>query len=189
MGYDIPTREPNTVTAGDLWTWTRSLPDFKAGDGWALSYALTSSAALITLTGSASGDDHLISVAAATTAAYAAGTYSVQGYVTKATERYTVYRGDIEIRPNLAAASSGYDNRSHARKVLDSIEAAILTVSGGTVSSWSGLDESWTRKSLPELIEAREKYRAELRAEENRERIARGLAPKGRIQVRFVTPT
>jgi len=109
MPAAIPTSEPPFLTAGDTWTWTRSFPDYPASSGWELSYALTSSTAQVAITASASGDDHLVSVAAAITAAYTAGDYSWQAYVTLDAERYMVDSGRVTVRPNLAAASSGYD--------------------------------------------------------------------------------
>jgi hypothetical protein len=127
MSAAVPTSEPPFLTAGDTWTWTRSFPDYPASSGWELSYALTSSTAQVTITASASGDDHLISVAAATTAAYTAGDYSWQAYVTLDAERYMVDSGRVTVRPNLAAASSGYDGRSAAAKALAAIESFLAT--------------------------------------------------------------
>ena len=105
MAHQVPTYEPDTITAGDLITWKKSLGDYPAGESWTLSYALTNSAAQITFTGTADDDDHLISVSAATSAAWAAGTYSIQGYVTKALERYLVYK---ERHQNTAQPSHGF---------------------------------------------------------------------------------
>lgn len=38
MAFTVPETEPDTITAGDLWTWTKSLPDYSASDNWTLSY-------------------------------------------------------------------------------------------------------------------------------------------------------
>lgn len=186
MAHSIPTVEPDEITAGDLVTWKKSLPDYPAGDGWILSYALVNSAGYISITGTADDDDHLISVAATTTAAYPAGTYTIQGYVTKAAERYRVYKGDIIIRPDLAQATGGLDNRSHARKMLDLIEAALEALTAGTMRSTSILGTTYTRKDEEALSRLRDRYLTEYRAEQNAERLAAGKKPRGRILSRFV---
>ena len=73
------------------------------------------------------GDTHLVTVAAATTAGYAAGVYDIVGVVVKAAEKYVVYDGIFEVLTNPATAGA-YDPRTHARRVLDLIEAAIYPV-------------------------------------------------------------
>jgi len=127
MTVAVPTAEPAFLTVGDTWTWKRSFSDYPASAGWELTYALTTSTARILIAAAADGDDHLVSVAAATTAAYAAGDYSWQAYVTLDAERYMVDGGRVTLRPNLAAASSGYDTRSTARQMLDAIESYLAT--------------------------------------------------------------
>lgn len=187
MAHQVPTYEPDQITAGDLITWKKALGDYPAGESWVLSYALTSSSAQITFTGTADDDDHLISVAAATSAAWAAGTYSIQGYVTKGTERYQVYKGDIKILPNLATASSGLDDRSHVKKTLDLLEATMEALAAGTMTSTSVLGTTYTRKNMhTELIPAIEKYKVWYRQEQDAERVNQGKKPRGRIVTRFV---
>ena len=67
------TVEPKRITAGDSVTWTRSLSDYPASSGWVLSYALINAAGKISITATASGADHLISVSATTSVGWAAG--------------------------------------------------------------------------------------------------------------------
>ena len=93
------------------------------GAGWALQYTLVSTTAAYSIIATASGDDYAITVPASTTTAWAAGRYALTEYVTDGTERYTLATSTVMIAANLAAASAGIDNRTHARKVLDSIEA------------------------------------------------------------------
>ena len=186
MAHQIPTAEPNEITAGDLITWKKTLGDYPAGDGWALTYALTSASAQETLTSSADDDDHLVSETAANSANYAAGTYAIQGYVTNGAERYKVYEGDIIIHANLAAASSGLDKRSHAKTMLDLIETSLEALAAGTMRSTSILGTTYTRKDEGELTQLRNRYLTEYRNEQNAERIRAGKKPKGRILSRFV---
>lgn len=190
MAYDVPDIEPASVTAGDLVTWTRSLQDFPASDGWVLTYALTKTSVRITITGTASGSDHLVSVAKATTANWSAGTYTAQGYVTKSatSERYQVFNGIIQVATNLAAQSSGYDGRSHAKKCLDAIEAVLESRASKTIQSWSGLEQSFSLIPTSELMTMRDKYRVEYQNELAAERVAQGLGNRRNVFVRFTTP-
>lgn len=190
MAYDVPDIEPASVTAGDLVTWTRSLQDFPASDGWVLTYALTKTSVRITITGTASGSDHLVSVAKATTANWSAGTYTAQGYVTKSatSERYQVFNGIIQVTTNLAAQSSGYDGRSHAKKCLDAIEAVLESRASKTIQSWSGLEQSFSLIPTSELMTMRDKYRVEYQSEIAAERVAQGLGNRRNVFVRFTTP-
>ena len=100
---DIPSKEPSEIVAGDYLTWKISAGDFPASAGWVLTYALVKSGSLIEITATASGDDHLVAVAADTTKTWSAGAYKYQGYFTKAAERYMRRQGTIEIKPNYAA--------------------------------------------------------------------------------------
>lgn len=184
MAHEIPYAEPLSVTVGDLVTWKRTLSDYPATT-WTLTYALTKSGTQITITGTASGTDHLVSVAKATTANWTAGTYAIQGYVTSGSERYQVFSGTITLLPNLAAQTGGYDNRSHAKKVLDAIETVLESRAGKEVLSWSGLEQSFSLIPTADLITMRDKYRVEYQAEQAADNIARGLGNKRNVFTRF----
>lgn len=124
MAAPVPTIEPTAVTAGDTVTWTRSLGDYPANASWVLNYRLINALGKIDIVATASGADHLVTVTAANSAAWQAGTYTWQAFVTKAAERYTVGSGSIVVKPNLAAQAAGFDSRSEARKAYDAIKAA-----------------------------------------------------------------
>lgn len=185
---DIPTREPDSIQAGDTLTWKRSLSDYPASS-WVLSYRLTSTTAqLATIAASADGDDHLVSVAPATTAAWAAGDYELRGQAYNATTgaKHTVFVADVKILADLMAENaSGNDQRSHAVKTLAAIEATILTLAGGTNATISVDGETYSRKNLEELERVRGRYRTEVAAEEELERINRGLKSSRVYKTRF----
>lgn len=184
MAADTPKTIPAQITAGDTARWQRSYPDYPASAGWSLAYYLVSSSAQITFTSTADGDAHLVLVPATTTDDWAAGEYHFQEYATKAGERYTLATGVIRILPNFAAATSGRDARSHASKVLDAIEAWLESR-----SSWAAevAVAGRTLKQMPvsELFELRDRYRAEVKREEQAARIAQGLAGGHRVLCRF----
>ena len=115
--------EPEKLTAGVTWKWKKTLSDYPASE-WSLCYYLRKDGAGIsTFNASADGDTFETTVTAAISAVYAAGVYDFIGIVSKGSEKYLVFDGIVEVLPN-PTASAAYDPRTHARRVLDLIEAA-----------------------------------------------------------------
>ncbi len=201
MSAAIPTAAPALLTAGDTATWQICLGDYRAGDGWALTYSFNKrgSGYRIAITSSASNDEHLVSVDATTTAGWLAGTYDGQGYATKAAERYLVWLGSLTILPNFATADTDYDSRSTARKILESIEAAILKTSraqeagaAGGIVEWSAEGLSVKRATpealLAELTRQRDRYASIVATEELKAARAAGRGTGRRILTQFRNP-
>lgn len=186
MAQTVPTSEPASVVAGDTVAWTRSLADYSAADGWVLKYRLINASGKIDITASASGADHAVSVAAATTAGWSAGDYTWQGYVEKAAERYTVGSGAVVIKPDLAAESAGFDTRSAARKALELLDAALVTHGA---NAWTQEYEIAGRrmkfKSAADFMAWRDKLKAEVAREDAADRLAAGLGSGTKLYVRF----
>lgn len=145
-----------------------------------LAYKLVGPTAVLSITGTADGDAHSVTVAAATSAAYVAGRYSVHEYVSRSAERFTLATGVLTVLANLAAATTGADLRSHAEKMLAAIEAwlerkaptsASIEIAGRKISNYP----------LPELLALRDRYRAEVARERQ---IANGGTPS-RLLLRF----
>ncbi len=186
MAQTVPTAVPDTFTAGDTISWKITLTDYPADDGWVLKYRFINAAGKFDITATADGADHLVSVAAATSAGYAAGTYSYQAYVEKGTNRHTVDTGSAIVKPNLAAQSAGYDNRSIARKTLEAIEAAMVAHgSKAWMQEYSIAGRTMKFRSVAEFMAFRSKMQQEVRAEEAAERIARGESAGNKLFVRF----
>lgn len=170
---DIPNRAPAELRAGDTARWTRDLGDYPASQGWTLSYTLVTSTAAHSFSATANGDAFDVTVAAAVTAAWAAGHYQLQEYVAKSGERYTLATTPLRILPNLAAVVSGLDVRSHARKVLDAINA-WLEAKAPTAASFEIAGRKLQNYSLADLLALRDRYRAEVAREDQ---VAAGGAP------------
>lgn len=186
---DVPTIEPEAIQAGDTLTFSKSLPDYPADQSWVLTYYLvkeSSAGTGLNFAASASGSDHLVTVAATTTAAWTAGNYRMIGRVSKDGEKYTVYEGSVTILPDLASAA---DFRSHAKKVLDAIETALETVAS---AGWAELEvEGFRGKRFnhSDLLTLRDRYRAEYQRELDAKRAAAGLPSRSRILTRFCKPS
>jgi len=184
MAHTVPTSEPVSVRAGDTWTWTRSLPDYPATD-WTLTYTLWTADGVVSIVASADGATHAVDVPPATTAAYAAGRYTFFFIVRDCTEIYTVGTGVMQVLPAVGAAQ---DTRTHARTMLDAINAMIEgRASDGDLdvvrTSIGGRDTEW---DLETLLKMRQQYAASVAAEDAAQRVARGEGSGRMVQVRFV---
>lgn len=185
MSATVPTIEPASFRAGDFLTWLKSLPDYPANAGWTLAYTLINATVKITIAASASGAEHLVSVPAATTAGYAAGTYQWMARVTKATEIYTVGSGSMIVQPNLAALTT-FDGRSHAKKMLEVIEAACEGRASSTQLELEINGRRVRHMGPEELITWRSFYAAEVAKEAEAESFARTGINRRKIGVRCI---
>lgn len=190
MSESLPIVEPDGFVSGDRVRWTRSITVLGVlrdpADSWVLSYSLVSPDTKLTLTGSDNGDGtHLIDLPAATTADYPPGVYAWQAYVSKTTDRFLVGKGSICIEPNFSALTS-YDGRTWARRMLSLVEKMIEGKGSRTdVASHTLGGHSLTRYSPAELMEWRDRLRAEVGKQDRAERVRRGLGHGGNIRVRL----
>lgn len=184
MSLPIPTTEPAAIIAGDTTQWQISLADYPATSGWVLKYALASSAGGIAITSAASGGDHLVSLTAAITGAYAAADYKFQKYVEKGSgatlERVTLDSGAVTVIARLSGAT---DTRSQNRRILDAINTAIEGRASRTDLEYEISTGSSTRKikslTVDQLLLARERYTLIVWREQNPGQ----LAPQIRLNV------
>lgn len=181
----LPDREPAAVVAGDTVRWRRRLPEHPTADGWTLKYRLINAANRYDIVASVQGDEFLVEASAATTAAWAPGTYAWQAYVERPGERHTVGGGTLAVKPNLAAQSAGYDTRSHARRALEAIEAVLERRASEAHLEYEIAGRRLRFIPVAELLALRDRYRMEVRAEEDAERAAAGLASRNKIRVRL----
>ena len=187
-----PTTEPALLYTGDTWAWERALSDYPASAGWVLNYVLVNATHRIpatsgTIQSTASGDAHAISVAAATTAAYTAGDYTWQAFVTKAAERYTVGQGKLKVRAGLTTASTASDQRTQAQIALDAATTALATytASQGHVQEYEIAGRRMRFRSVKELRELVNYWANEVQKEADAENIRRGLGASRKIFTRF----
>lgn len=166
---NYPTREPAQLTLGDRWLWKRTdLGVDYPPASYALKYVLRrhDTGAEIEITANESGADYLVEVASATTALYTAGRYSRTAYIIRSSdsERLVVGTDTVEVIANRDASAA--DPRSHARKVLDAIEAVIENRATVDQQEYSIAGRSLKRMEIGDLTKFRDKYRAEVQSEE-----------------------
>lgn len=170
---NYPEKEPEELIAGDRWAWKRT--DLNADYDNSL-YTLKYSARLegvsgtssieIEITASASGNDYLIEVAAATTAAYTVGTYHWQAYITRDSdsERVTIQDGIFRIIADRDEATT--DPRTHAKITLEAIEAVIENRATKDQMSYTIAGRSLGRMEIEDLMKFRMTYKAEVAVED-----------------------
>lgn len=165
------------LVAGDSLNFTTTVASYLASAGWVLKFRLVPRAAggtAISLTSVASGDDHQTQVAAATTAAWAAGEYGWSSWVEKAGEVYTVESGQITITPDPRQVAGGTDLRSEAEAALDAVNAMLKGKAATAVMQYRINDREVRSYSIPELIQ----LRSMLLTLVGKERRAAGIADK-----------
>ena len=188
---NYPTQEPGALASGDRWVWKR--PDLVGSYPTSL-YSLTyefqddaggGSANAFTITAVEITDAYIVEVASATTAAYSPSTYRWSAFITKTSDsqRVTVDTGFLTVEANYANTTA--DQRSHAKKVLDSIQAVMENRATIDQSSFSIAGRSLSRMSVDELFAYRDRYQTEYNAEIKRARIKNKKPTGNMIGVRF----
>jgi hypothetical protein len=181
---DIPTAVPASVNAGDTIQWTRSISDYPASSGWALSYVLINAAGKISIAGSASGADFAVTVAAATSALWTPGTYDWREQVSKAGEVFTTGSGRITVAPSFTTNAT-LDNRSKARQDLEMIDARLGGSTLNLVAEYEIAGRRVKNYSIDELLVLRDRYAGMVAKEDAAANVAAGLPDRRRAYVRF----
>ena len=126
------TAVPDTITAGDSYAITLSLSDYPATAGWSLSYALAG-AAVLTVTSTASGANHLLTLTAAQTATLGDGLYQYRVRAAQGSTVETVTTGTCTVVADVGALAAG-EGVSYWQCLKDAAQDALLAmVTGGGV--------------------------------------------------------
>jgi hypothetical protein len=179
------------LIAGDTLDFLDSVPEYPPADGWTLAYRLvprfTSPVqAPIDITASTSGSDYRVQAAAGVTATWAAGYYTWSRWVEKAGPiRQSLGSGQIRILENPAAAVAGFDGRTSARKVFDSITAVIEGRATKDQEEYSIAGRSLKRTPIEDLLVLRDRYFTEVQNEEAAAGISAGQGNPRNFGVRF----
>ena len=185
---DTPTNEPLELRAGDTWAWRREdlASDYPAHT-WTLTYRFKNAASGFEIVASADGTNFAVSVAASTTATYTAGTYAWAAQVVNGTTKYTVDSGTLVVLANLfsGTATAANDQRTHAQIVVDAIEAVIEGRAAKDQQEYAINGRMLKLMPVADLLRFRQLYKAELAAEQARERLRNGLGVGSGLQVRF----
>lgn len=114
--------EPKKLHAGDSVTWSREASAYPSADGWSLCFALRGPGSLDVA--STDGEPYQFRMTSSETRALPPGPYHWACYAIRDDERATLAAGRMEILADLMQAGV-IDGRSHARRMLDLIEAVL----------------------------------------------------------------
>jgi hypothetical protein len=182
---------PSEFRAGDFVSWTEY--DAPTGATAIRAYLRTSAASGAIVDATASGSNWAFAVDAANTAGLIAGDYLAQFVATVATKPVTYREVAFKVLPSLAYTGSptAIETRSAARIRLDTVEAAIDALTTGAQEYQIGVGSGGRRvrrADLKDLIEWRDRLKAEVRAEERADAIANGKGDPDILYTRF-TPS
>ena len=194
--------EPTEIIIGDTTTWIRrkvqasyenddgtiEYVDIKASEGWTLKFTAAGALGIFSLTASAdtdNADDFKFTATAAISAAYVAGDYKWQLVATKTTIRYTIDMGTVTLLDNISVRAALYDNRSHAKKVLDAIEAVIENRATQDQMSYQIGGRQLSKTPISDLLRLLVFYKNEYGDELALENISKGRGTGRKILARF----
>ncbi len=140
------------------------LAAYPAQDGWALTLHLRGPQS-IDIASSPDGDGHVLSASAATTGAWAPGQYWAALRARDGETVAEVEAGQLTVAADLAQVNGLYDGRTHAERVLTAIEAVIEGRATKDQERYRINNRELQRTPLSDLMALRDRYRAELRAQ------------------------
>lgn len=186
---EAPEGEPTEIVVGDFLQWKRSdlVADYPLAEYSAEYVArITGGGANeIKLPATESGGTYLFTVDSVTSAEFVPGFYHWQLEITQTSSgnRVVVDIGDFTAIPDMDDNQA--DPRIHAEIMVDKIQTILEGKADSDVSSYSIAGRSLTKMSFQELVDARDYYRREVIAHNNRELVKRGKKNGATVQVRF----
>lgn len=137
----------------------------------------------IDLTAVAEDNGHLFTASAPVTSAWAPGAYWWSLRASIGQEVHGIDEGQLTIAPDMAQIAGPHDGRSHAERVLAAIEAVIEGRATKDQMGYAINNRSLQLTPIADLLMLRNKYRAEVRREQQ---ARRGSGTFGRqVQARF----
>ena len=173
---------PSSITAGVTLAFDLNFTAYPA-DCWTITLYLRGASA-IDVKATPDGTRHLFKVPASDTAQWTTGVYRYE--IRAVNEDGEVVQVDagrgLEINPDLTAINESSDERSHARRVLEAIEAVIEGRAKKDQSKYKINNRELERTPIADLLTLRRQYRAEVFRETRK---AQGKSPFQHIRVRF----
>ena len=187
---NAPEGEPSELVVGDFIQWKK---EFIASDYPTATHSAEYVARItggganeITISATEASGYYLFTVDSATSANYSAGRYHWQLEITQTSSgnRLVIERGEFTVIVDLDVNAS--DPRVHAEKMVPLLETILETkAAGGDVLSYSIGGRSASKMTFAELVEARDKYKAELHKHRQEGLLRRGKSTSNTVKVRF----
>jgi hypothetical protein len=185
---DQPATEPTEFVSGDLVQWRNADFPAYAGNGFDLIYYFRPAAggSVVQVTCTVVGSEYRAAMIGTVTAAMAVGRWYWSAFLVRTSDdaRIQVDDGETLVTANLVTDAS--DTRSHARKMLDAIEATMEGRATDTVQSYTIGGRQINKMSADEMIRWRKHYQNEVAEEQDAARLRNGLPKRNTITARFV---
>ncbi len=181
-----PTREPQVIAAGDAVIWLRQINDFDPAS-WTLKYVLREQNDIITFSAAADSGLFKVDLASTTTVQWKPALYAIAAYLVNGSTQVQAqtYFPKICITPNLAVNPQGVDPVSFAARMLVLIETTIQRLTSKTVLTASVSGQTYSLVNINDLFILRERWKSEVRREEEQDRLHAGLGAGNKIGIRF----
>lgn len=186
---NAPEGEPLQIVVGDYIQWKRSdlVDDYPLALYSAQYVARISQGGSteITLPATESGGTYLFVADSETSSDFLPGYYHWQLEVIRTSDnnRIVVDRGDFTAIVDLDV--NGSDPRTHAEIMVDKIESILDGKADSDVGSYSIAGRSLTKMTFAELMDARDRYKAEFAKSVAQNRANRGKPTGATVKVRF----
>jgi len=186
---NAPETEPLTFVLGDFVQWKRSdlVHDYPLATYSAQYVSRLSGGGNteFTVVGTETDGTYLFTIPSATSSGFTAGDYHWQLEVVRTSDssRIVIQRGDWSILVDLDV--NGSDPRSHAQIMIGKIESILQGKADSDIGSYSIAGRSLTKMSFAELMEARDRYKAEYTQELIKSRLETGKPSGSTVKVRF----
>lgn len=167
---------------------------YQSSDGWNFTLVLrlenpqdnNVGAYTITATVDGSNGDFVMLADKTVTVSWIVGRYQWFVYALNGNDRETTAEGFVEVTPNLGGTTG--DIRSHARRMLDIIEALLEGRASTDILSSQIDNTHFTRMGFRDITEAHSYYTSQVRLEEAKARVKQGRATGRLIYARFSRP-
>lgn len=160
---DTLTAMPDTFRAGTTLRYRRTLGDYPASAGWALTVFLAG-AGVSSAIGVANGDDFDVEIPASETALLPPGVYGWTEIVEQGDDKHDPASGVVTVLPNLATATPG-SLQSWEERELAALDQAILDLTTSGITSYQIGTRAATKNDLGLLYRLRGSVKAAVEAQ------------------------
>ena len=132
------------------------------------------------------GGEQAFAVSSVESAAFQPGVYAwTRREVDGEGNKFEHGKGELRVLPNPDIHPDGVDGRSHARRVLDAIEATLEGRATDDAVEISIRGRTIKQTPVVELMKLRDVYKREVSAEAHADRLSQGLSDNRFRRVRF----
>jgi len=183
---------PGIFHAGDTVAWTENELSLYPSSSWDLTFYFLGKDGKFNAEGTSNGNGWDFEITGAISGAIEAGIYAWKSFASLTTgegegivtERHFISEGSIEVVSDWVATEV-FDTRSWARRCLDAVEALLEGKTTADVQSYSLGGRSISKLTPTELLDWRSFLKSEVRQEDQRDLIAKGLPPQNKVLIQF----